>query len=181
MKSVLAFLIGAAVGATVAWFVSNDIYEKRLDETRKAYAESHDEAIKQKEEESNRNQYNDILSKESYNYSSVASIMSTDELAPVEIHEDTKPYLIAEARFEGDPKYAKRYLLYSVENDLLYEGDEAIFTVYDEKGDPVDMSVEDILGDEFMEEATDYSGDAADICHVRNESLQMDFEVEILR
>ena len=67
-------------------------------------------------------------------------------------------------------------------NDELYEGgDDAIFTVYDRHGEPEDLSTTDILGTEFLEEAMDYTGNAADICHIRNELLQMDFEVEIVR
>lgn len=119
--------------------------------------------------------------KEGDTNSSAASITETVDEAPIETP-DNEPYFIAEGRFEGDPKYQKHYLVYSVENDELYEGgDDAVFTVYDRYGEPEDLSTTDILGTEFLEEAMDYTGNAADICHIRNETLQMDFEVEILR
>lgn len=207
MKSLLIFLGGAAVGGLAGWLVTKHVYTKKIAEVRNIYADLTAEAEKKKEEVKQEVSAEQVASSLGYSAEptsntaigcygtenvasilsrtslteSVASITETADEAPIETP-DNEPYFIAEGRFEGDPKYQKHYLVYSVENDELYEGgDDAIFTVYDRHGEPEDLSTTDILGTEFLEEAMDYTGNAADICHIRNELLQMDFEVEILR
>ena len=167
MKSLLIFLGGAAIGGLTGWLVTKHVYTKKIAEVRNIYADLTAEAEKKKEEVKQEVSTEQVVTSLGYSeptsYASVASITETVDEAPIETP-DNEPYFIAEGRFEGDPKYQKHYLVYSVENDELYEGgDDAIFTVYDRHGEPEDLSTTDILGTEFLEEAMDYTGNAADI------------------
>ena len=181
MKHGLIFFAGGAiVGGIVGWLVSKKKYEKELANLRNEYADL--DPIK--EEEVAENELGDIsVGKVAYT-GDVSNLMGVLNLngysgGPVERPEDNEPYMIAPERFEADGIYAKAYVTYNALEDELLGPDGTPFDIYEAHDDGESLTTGQILGDEFLEEVADPNG--ADLCYIRNPSLQYDFEVDILR
>ena len=88
-----------------------------------------------------------------------------NDLQDDEINENQ--YVISQEEFDNDEKYTKRRLSY-------YENDDTLADEYDEK-----MSIFDTIGDNAISHFGDMSGDPT-IVYVRNESLNSDYEVQLV-
>ena len=183
MKHGLIFFAGGAiVGGIVGWLVSKKKYEKELANLRNEYADL--DPIDVEGAEIVTVNQNDILSgKVAYSgdLSNLTGVLTLNGYSgsPVETPEDSEPYMIAPERFEADGIYAKAYVTYNALEDELLGPDGTPFDIYEAHDDGESLTTGQILGDEFLEEVADPNG--ADLCYIRNPSLQYDFEVDILR
>lgn len=187
-KTILAFLIGAAIGAAVTRQAFKDKYEalaeEEIEAMREYYAESDLEGMTDDDYEKHVKEYTEVFdgagttikniayrkpntARTSYNKPPLLSVVASDAAGdePKSIDPD-KPYVITIEDFMNNCQdFDKASLTYYNEDDTLAdEQEEAITDVY--------MTV----GDDALLRFGDGSDDP-DMVYVRNERLGSDYEV----
>lgn len=161
-KSFWSFVAGATVGAVATWLYSKNYFEKIIDDTRKKYAAADEEEqppIPKKDDED-----------------------KTPEEKPEDDGEDEGEQPPATAYHKAVKEYEPEKNLepYIITAEEFRDGAMAVNVTYQyyEDGvvtDEMDCIVEDaesILGEDFVD-----AFDEDDVCYVRNEERNCDYEI----
>lgn len=170
----LGFIIGAASGATVAWYLLKDKYEtlaqEEIDSVKEVFArreqEMKDETVKrnvaERIKDSDRTkpdlkEYAEQLKKNGYTR---YSDLSADDEGVSD--KQTKPYVIPPEQFGDDENYDQISLTYYADGVLANENDEVI------------KDVEDAVGIDSLNRFGEYEDDSV---FVRNDARKCDYEI----
>ena len=170
----LGFIIGAASGATVAWYLLKDKYEtlaqEEIDSVKEVFArreqEMKDETVKRNVAEGIKDsdrtkpdlkEYAEQLKKNGYTR---YSDLSADDEGVSD--KQTKPYVIPPEQFGDDENYDQISLTYYADGVLADENDEVI------------EDVEDAVGIDSLNHFGEYEDDSV---FVRNEARKCDYEI----
>ncbi len=170
----LGFIIGAASGATVAWYLLKDKYEtlaqEEIDSVKEVFArreqEMKDETVKRNVAEGIRDsdrtkpdlkEYAEQLKKNGYTR---YSDLSADDEGVSD--KQTKPYVIPPEQFGDDEEYEQISLTYYADGVLADENDEVI------------EDVEDAVGIDSLNHFGEYEDDSV---FVRNDARKCDYEI----
>ena len=168
----LGFIIGAASGATVAWYLLKDKYEtlaqEEIDSVKEVFArreqEMKDETVKRNVAEGIKDsdrtkpdlkEYAEQLKKNGYTR---YSDLSADDEGVSD--KQTKPYVIPPEQFGDDENYDQISLTYYADGVLADENDEVI--------------VEDAVGIDSLNRFGEYEDDSV---FVRNDARKCDYEI----
>lgn len=183
---VAIFAAGAALGSAVAWYVTKNKYEKILQDEinscrevfrqrRKELDDLHDtvkeiqEMSEQEEEpdivrEDDKNdeyEYGEIIDENGYVINPEESpYLDEEEVNPENLK--SKPYVISPDDFDT--------IDYEVQTYMWYAGDN---TLTDDMDFPI-VDIDGTVGEDAVNHFGEYEPDAV---HVRNDQLQMDFEI----
>lgn len=170
----LGFIIGAASGATVAWYLLKDKYEtlaqEEIDSVKEVFArreqEMKDETVKRNVAEGIKDsdrtkpdlkEYAEQLKKNGY---TKYSDLSADDEGVSD--KQTKPYVIPPEQFGDDENYDQISLTYYADGVLADENDEVI------------DDVEETVGIESLNHFGEYEDDSV---FVRNDTRKCDYEI----
>lgn len=170
----LGFIIGAASGATVAWYLLKDKYEtlaqEEIDSVKEVFArreqEMKDETVKRNVAEGIKDsdrtkpdlkEYAEQLKKNGYTR---YSDLSADDEGVSD--KQTKPYVIPPEQFGDDENYDQISLTYYADGVLADENDEVI------------EDVEDTVGIDSLNRFGEYEDDSV---FVRNDARKCDYEI----
>ena len=170
----LGFIIGAASGATVAWYLLKDKYEtlaqEEIDSVKEVFArreqEMKDETVKRNVAEGIKDsdrtkpdlkEYAEQLKKNGYTR---YSDLSADDEGVSD--KQTKPYVIPPEQFGDDENYDQISLTYYADGVLADENDEVI------------EDVEDAVGIDSLNHFGEYEDDSV---FVRNDARKCDYEI----
>ena len=170
----LGFIIGAASGATVAWYLLKDKYEtlaqEEIDSVKEVFArreqEMKDETVKRNVAEGIKDsdrtkpdlkEYAEQLKKNGYTR---YSDLSADDEGVSD--KQTKPYVIPPEQFGVDENYDQISLTYYADGVLADENDEVI------------EDVEDAVGIDSLNRFGEYEDDSV---FVRNDARKCDYEI----
>lgn len=170
----LGFIIGAASGATVAWYLLKDKYEtlaqEEIDSVKEVFArreqEMKDETVKRNVAEGIKDsdrtkpdlkEYAEQLKKNGYTR---YSDLSADDEGVSD--KQTKPYVIPPEQFGDDENYDQISLTYYAGGVLADENDEVI------------DDVEETVGIESLNHFGEYEDDSV---FVRNDTRKCDYEI----
>lgn len=170
----LGFIIGAASGATVAWYLLKDKYEtlaqEEIDSVKEVFArreqEMKDETVKRNVAEGIKDsdrtkpdlkEYAEQLKKNGYTR---YSDLSADDEGVSD--KQTKPYVIPPEQFRDDENYDQISLTYYADGVLADENDEVI------------DDVEETVGIESLNHFGEYEDDSV---FVRNDTRKCDYEI----
>lgn len=170
----LGFIIGAASGATVAWYLLKDKYEtlaqEEIDSVKEVFArreqEMKDETVKRNVAEGIKDsdrtkpdlkEYAEQLKKNGYTR---YSDLSADDEGVSD--KQTKPYAIPPEQFGDDENYDQISLTYYADGVLADENDEVI------------DDVEETVGIESLNHFGEYEDDSV---FVRNDTRKCDYEI----
>ncbi|RHC50571.1 hypothetical protein DW841_12000 [Hungatella hathewayi] len=170
----LGFIIGAASGATVAWYLLKDKYEtlaqEEIDSVKEVFArreqEMKDETVKRNVAEGIKDsdrtkpdlkEYAEQLKKNGYTR---YSDLSADDEGVSD--KQTKPYVIPPEQFGDDENYDQISLTYYADGVLADENDEVI------------DDVEEAVGIESLNHFGEYEDDSV---FVRNDTRKCDYEI----
>lgn len=170
----LGFIIGAASGATVAWYLLKDKYEtlaqEEIDSVKEVFArreqEMKDETVKRNVAEGIKDsdrtkpdlkEYAEQLKKNGYTR---YSDLSADDEGVSD--KQTKPYVIPPEQFGDDENYDQISLTYYADGVLADENDEVI------------DDVEETVGIESLNHFEEYEDDSV---FVRNDTRKCDYEI----
>lgn len=170
----LGFIIGAASGATVAWYLLKDKYEtlaqEEIDSVKEVFArreqEMKDETVKRNVAEGIKDsdrtkpdlkEYAEQLKKNGYTR---YSDLSADDEGVSD--KQTKPYVIPPEQFGDDENYDQISLTYYADGVLADENDEVI------------DDVEETVGIESLNHFGEYENDSV---FVRNDTRKCDYEI----
>lgn len=170
----LGFIIGAASGATVAWYLLKDKYEtlaqEEIDSVKEVFArreqEMKDETVKRNVAEGIKDsdrtkpdlkEYAEQLKKNGYTR---YSDLSADDEGVSD--KQTKPYVIPPEQFGDDENYDQISLTYYADGVLADENDEVI------------DDVEETVGIESLNHFGEYDDDSV---FVRNDTRKCDYEI----
>lgn len=170
----LGFIIGAASGATVAWYLLKDKYEtlaqEEIDSVKEVFArreqEMKDETVKRNVAEGIKDsdrtkpdlkEYAEQLKKNGYTR---YSDLSADDEGVSD--KQTKPYVIPPEQFGDDENYDQISLTYYADGVLADENDEVI------------DDVEETVGIESLNHFGEYEDDSV---FVRNDTRKCDYEI----
>lgn len=170
----LGFIIGAASGATVAWYLLKDKYEtlaqEEIDSVKEVFArreqEMKDETVKRNVTEGIKDsdrtkpdlkEYAEQLKKNGYTR---YSDLSADYEGVSD--KQTKPYVIPPEQFGDDENYDQISLTYYADGVLADENDEVI------------DDVEETVGIESLNHFGEYEDDSV---FVRNDTRKCDYEI----
>ena len=170
----LGFIIGAASGATVAWYLLKDKYEtlaqEEIDSVKEVFArreqEMKDETVKGNVAEGIKDsdrtkpdlkEYAEQLKKNGYTR---YSDLSADDEGVSD--KQTKPYVIPPEQFGDDENYDQISLTYYADGVLADENDEVI------------DDVEETVGIESLNHFGEYEDDSV---FVRNDTRKCDYEI----
>ena len=170
----LGFIIGAASGATVAWYLLKDKYEtlaqEEIDSVKEVFArreqEMKDETVKRNVAEGIKDsdrtkpdlkEYAEQLKKNGYTR---YSDLSADDEGVSD--KQTKPYVIPPEQFGDDENYDQISLTYYADGVLADENDEVI------------EDVEDAVGIDSLNHFGVYEDDSV---FVRNDARKCDYEI----
>lgn len=170
----LGFIIGAASGATVAWYLLKDKYEtlaqEEIDSVKEVFArreqEMKDETVKRNVAEGIKDsdrtkpdlkEYAEHLKKNGYTR---YSDLSADDEGVSD--KQTKPYVIPPEQFGDDENYDQISLTYYADGVLADENDEVI------------DDVEETVGIESLNHFGEYEDDSV---FVRNDTRKCDYEI----
>lgn len=170
----LGFIIGAASGATVAWYLLKDKYEtlaqEEIDSVKEVFArreqEMKDETVKRNVAEGIKDsdrtkpdlkEYAEQLKKNGYTR---YSDLSADDEGVSD--KQTKPYVIPTEQFGDDENYDQISLTYYADGVLADENDEVI------------DDVEETVGIESLNHFGEYEDDSV---FVRNDTRKCDYEI----
>ena len=170
----LGFIIGAASGATVAWYLLKDKYEtlaqEEIDSVKEVFArreqEMKDETVKRNVAEGIKDsdrtkpdlkEYAEQLKKNGYTR---YSDLSADDEGVSD--KQTKPYVIPPEQFGDDENYDQISLTYYADGVLANENDEVI------------EDVEDAVGIDSLNHFGEYEDDSV---FVRNDARKCDYEI----
>lgn len=170
----LGFIIGAASGATVAWYLLKDKYEtlaqEEIDSVKEVFArheqEMKDETVKRNVAEGIKDsdrtkpdlkEYAEQLKKNGYTR---YSDLSADDGGVSD--KQTKPYVIPPEQFGDDESYDQISLTYYADGILADENDEVI------------DDVEETVGIESLNHFGEYEDDSV---FVRNDTRKCDYEI----
>lgn len=170
----LGFIIGAASGATVAWYLLKDKYEtlaqEEIDSVKEVFArreqEMKDETVKRNVAEGIKDsdrtkpdlkEYVEQLKKNGYTR---YSDLSADDEGVSD--KQTKPYVIPPEQFGDDENYDQISLTYYADGVLADENDEVI------------DDVEETVGIESLNHFGEYEDDSV---FVRNDTRKCDYEI----
>lgn len=170
----LGFIIGAASGATVAWYLLKDKYEtlaqEEIDSVKEVFArreqEMKDETVKRNVAEGIKDsdrtkpdlkEYAEQLKKNGYTR---YSDLSADDGGVSD--KQTKPYVIPPEQFGDNEEHEQISLTYYADGVLADENDEVI-------GD-----VEDAVGIDSLNHFGEYEDDSV---FVRNDARKCDYEI----
>ena len=170
----LGFIIGAASGATVAWYLLKDKYEtlaqEEIDSVKEVFArreqEMKDETVKRNVAEGIKDsdrtkpdlkEYAEQLKKNGYTR---YSDLSADDEGVSD--KQTKPYVIPPEQFGDDENYDQISLTYYADGVLADENDEVI------------EDVEDGVGIDSLNRFGEYEDDSV---FVRNDARKCDYEI----
>lgn len=170
----LGFIIGAASGATVAWYLLKDKYEtlaqEEIDSVKEVFArreqEMKDETVKRNVAEGIKDsdrtkpdlkEYAEQLKKNGYTR---YSDLSADDEGVSD--KQTKPYVIPPEQFGDDENYDQISLTYYADGVLANENDEVI------------KDVEDAVGIDSLNRFGEYEDDSV---FVRNDARKCDYEI----
>lgn len=181
-KAIPAFILGAAIGAVAAWYISKQRYEQLMaveaDSIKEAYARKYGEQNivnpektekpepepmnEKPSSESEVKKYAEILHKQGYTpYSSVAEaaeMLKKDDNFIVK-----EPYVISPDIYGEIDNYETITLTY-------YSGDDTLA----DDCDDIMHDIEHTVGDEALESFGEYEDD---VVHVRNDRLKVDYEI----
>ena len=177
MSNAVAFTIGVATGASIAYILIKKHFKKIADdeidtmreyfqnkraEEANALEEEPDEAeVKEardehQEDKPNIREYASLIKKENYtNYSDTVADKKK------EVDDVEKPYVITPEEF-GELDYSTISLTYYSDGVLTYESDELV------------EDVDDIVGADFAEHFGEYEDDSV---FIRNDRMKTDFEI----
>lgn len=170
----LGFIIGAASGATVAWYLLKDKYEtlaqEEIDSVKEVFArreqEMKDETVKRNVAEGIKDsdrtkpdlkEYAEQLKKNGY--TRYSDLSAADEGVS---DKQTKPYVIPPEQFGDDENYDQISLTYYADGVLADENDEVI------------DDVEETVGIESLNHFGEYEDDSV---FVRNDTRKCDYEI----
>lgn len=170
----LGFIIGAASGATLAWYLLKDKYEtlaqEEIDSVKEVFArreqEMKDETVKRNVAEGIKDsdrtkpdlkEYAEQLKKNGYTR---YSDLSADDEGVSD--KQTKPYVIPPEQFGDDENYDQISLTYYADGVLADENDEVI------------DDVEETVGIESLNHFGEYEDDSV---FVRNDTRKCDYEI----
>ena len=170
----LGFIIGAASGATVAWYLLKDKYEtlaqEEIDSVKEVFArreqEMKDETVKRNVAEGIKDsdrtkpdlkEYAEQLKKNGY--TRYSNLSADDEGVS---DKQTKPYVIPPEQFGDDENYDQISLTYYADGVLADENDEVI------------EDVEDAVGIDSLNHFGEYEDDSV---FVRNDARKCDYEI----
>lgn len=170
----LGFIIGAASGATVAWYLLKDKYEtlaqEEIDSVKEVFArreqEMKDETVKRNVAEGIKDsdrtkpdlkEYAEQLKKNGYTR---YSDLSADDEGVSD--KQTKPYVIPPEQLGDDENYDQISLTYYADGVLADENDEVI------------DDVEETVGIESLNHFGEYEDDSV---FVRNDTRKCDYEI----
>lgn len=170
----LGFIIGAASGATVAWYLLKDKYEtlaqEEIDSVKEVFArreqEMKDETVKRNVAEGIKDsdrtkpdlkEYAEQLKKNGYTR---YSDLSADDGGVSD--KQTKPYVIPPEQFGDDEEHEQISLTYYADGVLADENDEVI------------EDVEDAVGIDSLNHFGEYEDDSV---FVRNDARKCDYEI----
>ena len=170
----LGFIIGAASGATVAWYLLKDKYEtlaqEEIDSVKEVFArreqEMKDETVKRNVAEGIKDsdrtkpdlkEYAEQLKKNGYTR---YSDLSADDEGVSD--KQTKPYVIPPEQFGDDENYDQISLTYYADGVLADDNDEVI------------EDVEDAVGIDSLNRFGEYEDDSV---FVRNDARKCDYEI----
>lgn len=170
----LGFIIGAASGATVAWYLLKDKYEtlaqEEIDSVKEVFArreqEMKDETVKRNVAEGIKDsdrtkpdlkEYAEQLKKNGY--TRYSDLSADDEDVS---DKQTKPYVIPPEQFGDDESYDQISLTYYADGVLADENDEVI------------DDVEETVGIESLNHFGEYEDDSV---FVRNDTRKCDYEI----
>lgn len=170
----LGFIIGAASGATVAWYLLKDKYEtlaqEEIDSVKEVFArreqEMKDETVKRNVAEGIKDsdrtkpdlkEYAEQLKKNGY--TRYSNLSADDEGVS---DKQTKPYVIPPEQFGDDENYEQISLTYYADGVLADENDEVI------------EDVEDAVGIDSLNHFGEYEDDSV---FVRNDARKCDYEI----
>lgn len=170
----LGFIIGAASGATVAWYLLKDKYEtlaqEEIDSVKEVFArreqEMKDETVKRNVAEGIKDsdrtkpdlkEYAEQLKKNGY--TRYSDLSAYDEGVS---DKQTKPYVIPPEQFGDDESYDQISLTYYADGVLADENDEVI------------DDVEETVGIESLNHFGEYEDDSV---FVRNDTRKCDYEI----
>ena len=170
----LGFIIGAASGATVAWYLLKDKYEtlaqEEIDSVKEVFArreqEMKDETVKRNVAEGIKDsdrtkpdlkEYAEQLKKNGY--TRYSDLTADDEGVS---DKQTKPYVIPPEQFGDDENYDQISLTYYADGVLADENDEVI------------EDVEDAVGIDSLNHFGEYEDDSV---FVRNDARKCDYEI----
>lgn len=163
----LVFIIGAATGSVVTWYLLKDKYEALAQEVflrreqelkdqsvKKTVAEGIKDADKEKPD---LKEYAERLKKEGY--TRYSDFSSDEEEKPVS---EAGPYVIPPEQFGDDEEYEQISLTYYADGVLADENDEVI------------EDVEDAVGIDSLNHFGEYEDDSV---FVRNDARKCDYEI----
>ena len=168
----LGFIIGAASGATVAWYLLKDKYEtlaqEEIDSVKEVFArrEMKDETVKRNVAEGIKDsdrtkpdlkEYAEQLKKNGYTR---YSDLSADDGGVSD--KQTKPYVIPPEQFGDNEEHEQISLTYYADGVLADENDEVI------------EDVEDAVGIDSLNHFGEYEDDSV---FVRNDARKCDYEI----
>ena len=170
----LGFIIGAASGATVAWYLLKDKYEtlaqEEIDSVKEVFArreqEMKDETVKRNVAEGIKDsdrtkpdlkEYAEQLKKNGY--TRYSNLSADDEGVS---DKQTKPYVIPPEQFGDDENYDQISLTYYADGVLADENDEVI------------EDVEDAVRIDSLNRFGEYEDDSV---FVRNDARKCDYEI----
>ena len=167
----LGFIIGAASGATVAWYLLKDKYEtlaqEEIDSVKEVFArreqEMKDETVKRNVAEgikdSDRTKPDLKEYAEKNGYTRYSNLSADDEGVS---DKQTKPYVIPPEQFGDDENYDQISLTYYADGVLADENDEVI------------EDVEDAVRIDSLNRFGEYEDDSV---FVRNDARKCDYEI----
>lgn len=177
VKITLSFVAGVAAGATAAWYILKERYNKMVNEEVASFKEEYKERMEEKKaatselektaesfkkaaEEAQKaaktlNEYRNLVDSEGYSYD--------DEKGEPDEPSETrkKPYVIRPEEL-GDEQYSICVLTYYADGVLTNDYDEVI------------ENIEGTVGKESLKTFGQYEEDAI---YVRNDELELDYEI----
>lgn len=181
VKSTIAFVAGAMIGATATWYLTKNKYAAQaraeIDDVKSAFArrfgDHHDEPVAEENDIPTKKEENRFAAISSLNafgtpevdntdYSSITSVLgySGDVIdEPDEPEEVDKPYVISQNEYGEFGDYMEISLTYYEDGIVADDDDEII------------EDVEAVLGTDFMDEFED------DVVLIRNDARKCDYEV----
>lgn len=164
VANIIAFSLGAAIGAVVTWKVVKTKYERLAQQEIDSVKEAYSRRANKKSEEGHEEVTNTLTDEEDKaNKAELERITSQLGYNTIPVKE-SKPYVISPDDF-GDGEYD-----YEVVSLTYYDGDSTLVG----QGDDVIGNVDDIVGLESLMHFGEYEDGAV---HVRNDRLKTDYEI----
>lgn len=168
LKDVIIFAAGAAIGSTVAWYVTKTKYEQIIEETvdeiRELYSEKEEELL-----DENGNSADEVAPLKAIEkpdlqeYAARLKEMQYNEEENGNIMGD-RPYVITPEEFDELDDYEAVTLTYYADGVVVYEDTDVL----------TDEEVEEIIGHDSLNHFGEYEEDAV---YVRNDSTKGDYEI----